>query len=44
VADPKYDLDMASYSIIKAIPDGPASWHWQPKAAYPALTRQFRCS
>lgn len=43
-ADPKYDLDMASYSIVKAIEDPGGSWHWEPKAAFHALSRHFRAA
>lgn len=43
--EPRYDLDMASYSIVKAIrdrPDDPASgWHWEPKKSFHALARQY---
>lgn len=47
--NPKKDLDMASYSITKAIknrPDDPrSSWHWEPKEAFYALARQYgRCA
>jgi hypothetical protein len=43
--DPKYDLDLASYSIVKAIwktPDKPGAWHWEPKEAFHALARHFK--
>ncbi|WP_328871267.1 abortive phage infection protein [Streptomyces sp. NBC_00287] len=44
---PRHDLDLASYSITKAIkdrPDDPRSdWHWEPKEAYHALARRYRC-
>lgn len=43
--EPRYDLDMASYSIVKAIrdrPDDPASgWRWEPKESFHALARQY---
>ncbi|WP_327685799.1 abortive phage infection protein [Streptomyces sp. NBC_00467] len=43
--EPRYDLDMASYSIVKAIRDraeDPASgWHWEPKESFHALARQY---
>ncbi|MFI7104200.1 abortive phage infection protein [Streptomyces sp. NPDC050161] len=43
--EPRYDLDMASYSIVKTIkdrPDDPASdWHWEPKQAFHALARAY---
>ncbi|MFH0518297.1 abortive phage infection protein [Streptomyces sp. M41] len=42
---PRHDLDLASYSITKAIkdhPDDPASdWHWEPKEAFHAVARQY---
>jgi hypothetical protein len=44
--DPRHDLDMASYGIVKPIkdrPDDPASgWHWEPKESFRALARQYR--
>ncbi|MFI6490562.1 abortive phage infection protein [Streptomyces sp. NPDC050564] len=43
--DPRHDLDMASYSIVKAIRDRPgdpaAGWHWEPKESFHALARQY---
>jgi hypothetical protein len=43
--NPRYDLDMASFSITKAVkdrPDDPASdWHWEPKEAFHALARRY---
>ncbi|MET9829356.1 abortive phage infection protein [Streptomyces sp. NPDC006385] len=43
--NPRYDLDLASYGITKAIkdrPDDPASdWHWEPKEAFHALARRY---
>ncbi len=45
-ADARHDLDLASYSIVKAIwatPDEPtARWHWEPKEAFHALARHYR--
>ncbi|MBB5939689.1 abortive phage infection protein [Streptomyces zagrosensis] len=45
VADPLYDLDMASYSIVKTIrkrPDDKESdWHWETKESFHALARHF---
>ncbi|KMS68206.1 abortive phage infection protein [Streptomyces viridochromogenes] len=42
---PRYDLDLASYGITKAIkdrPDDPASgWHWEPKEAFHAVARRY---
>jgi hypothetical protein len=44
--EPRYDLDMASYSIVKTVkdrPDDPASgWHWEPKQSFHALARAYR--
>ncbi|MFD6926202.1 abortive phage infection protein [Streptomyces sp. NPDC059944] len=43
--DPRHDLDMASYSIVKTIekrPGDPAAGvHWEPKEAFHALSRQY---
>ncbi len=43
--NPRYDLDLASYGITKAIkdrPDDPSSdWHWEPKEAYHAVARHY---
>ncbi|RYJ30621.1 hypothetical protein CU044_0964 [Streptomyces sp. L-9-10] len=43
--EPRYDLDMASYSVVKTIrerPDDPASaWRWEPKQAFHALARHY---
>jgi hypothetical protein len=43
---PKYDLDMASYSIVKTrweSFDKPGQhWHWQPKQAFNTLARHYR--
>ncbi|MFC4018218.1 hypothetical protein ACFOW4_09675 [Micromonospora sp. GCM10011542] len=38
--DPRYDLDMAGYGIVKAIPteDG---YRWEPKAAYHEVARWY---
>lgn len=42
---PRLDLDMASYSLVKAVkdhPDDPASdWHWEPKESFHALARRY---
>jgi hypothetical protein len=44
--EPRYDLDMASYSIVKTIkdrPDHPSSgWHWEPKQSFHALAHAYR--
>ncbi|MEV8431781.1 abortive phage infection protein [Streptomyces chartreusis] len=43
--NPRYDLDLASYAITKPIrnhPNDPNSkWHWEPKAAYRALSHRY---
>ncbi|EFL32001.1 abortive infection protein [Streptomyces viridochromogenes DSM 40736] len=43
--EPRLDLDMAAYSLTKAIkdrPDDPASgWHWEPKEAFHAVARRY---
>ncbi|MFE6662944.1 abortive phage infection protein [Streptomyces sp. NPDC057697] len=42
---PRYDLDMASYAVVKPIKDrfdDPASdWHWEPKQSFHALARCY---
>ncbi|MEU6350572.1 abortive phage infection protein [Streptomyces sp. NPDC047072] len=44
--DPLHDLDMASYSITKAVknrPNDPSStWHWEPKEAFRAVAGRYR--
>ncbi|MFF0450352.1 abortive phage infection protein [Streptomyces sp. NPDC004609] len=44
-AEPRYDLDMASYSLVKVIKDDPgdpsSDWHWEPKEAFHALARRY---
>jgi hypothetical protein len=35
--DPRYDLDLASYALVKTSPDG----SWQPKAAFHAVASYF---
>lgn len=43
--EPRYDIDMASYGIVKPIrqrPGDPASdWHWEPKEAFHTLARAY---
>jgi hypothetical protein len=43
--EPRSDLDMASYAIVKPIwatRDRPTPrWHWEPKEAFRALAREF---
>ncbi|WP_367318417.1 abortive phage infection protein [Streptomyces sp. HUAS ZL42] len=43
--DPRHDLDMASYALVKPIEhrSGPChDWHWEPKAAFHALAGAYR--
>ncbi len=44
-ANPRYDLDMASYGLVKPIwkrTDEPtANWHWEPKEAFHAMARHY---
>jgi len=35
--DPRYDLDLASYALVKSYPDGT----WQPKAAYHSVASYY---
>lgn len=43
--NPRYDLDLASYSITKTIKDRPndpsSDWRWEPKEAYRTLSRRY---
>ncbi|MEU9014359.1 hypothetical protein AB0D12_32250 [Streptomyces sp. NPDC048479] len=43
--EPRCDLDMASYSIVKTVketPGDPASdWSWEPKDSFHALARHY---
>jgi hypothetical protein len=44
--DPRYDLDMDSMSLVKALPDGRhgstyPDMPWEPKAAFAAVARHF---
>ena len=43
--EPRLDLDMASYSLVKAIRDRPADpdspWHWEPKESFRALAAEY---
>ena len=43
--DPRYDLDMACYSVVKVHPAGsPRSYesgYWEPKLAFEAIARRF---
>jgi hypothetical protein len=42
-ADPRRDLDMASYGVVKVLPEGPGAGYqglgWEPKLAFAALAR-----
>ncbi|WP_419999056.1 abortive phage infection protein [Streptomyces boninensis] len=44
--DPRRDLDMATYALVKTVRDTPADpnspWHWEPKEAYRALAERYR--
>jgi hypothetical protein len=44
-ADPRYDMDLASYSIVRTVwaddTDPANGWRWEPKPAFHALARQF---
>ncbi|GAA4709268.1 hypothetical protein [Phytohabitans rumicis] len=46
--EPRYDLDMASYALVKPIkqrPGDPTSdWHWEPKQAFHTLARAYRAA
>ncbi|RSN71310.1 abortive phage infection protein [Actinomadura sp. WAC 06369] len=40
----RFDLDLASYSLVKPIwesPERPGNWHWEPKEAFHAMARRF---
>ncbi|WP_420824780.1 abortive phage infection protein [Streptomyces coryli] len=43
--EPRHDLDMASYALVKTIRDTPedpsSDWHWEPKQAFHALARRY---
>ncbi|MDQ0931027.1 abortive phage infection protein [Streptomyces turgidiscabies] len=44
---PRYDIDMASYGIAKAVKKRPGDlsspWHWEPKKAFHAVARRYAC-
>jgi hypothetical protein len=40
-SDPAYDLDMASYGVVKLLEDGPTSMRWEPKAVFNALAAAY---
>ncbi|MGI5198163.1 abortive phage infection protein [Streptomyces sp. CA-288835] len=43
--NPRYDLDMASYAIVKPLKDNPddptSDWHWEPKQSFHAVARHY---
>ncbi|WP_055414010.1 MULTISPECIES: hypothetical protein [Streptomyces] len=43
--NPRYDLDLASYGIVKPIwktfDDPTPNWHWEPKEAFHALAQHY---
>jgi hypothetical protein len=42
--DPRYDLDLASYGVVKPIwgaRDLPSHWRWKSKAAFRALAERY---
>jgi hypothetical protein len=42
--DPRYDLDMASFGVVKASPDGRGGYRWEPKAAFHEIARIHRAT
>ncbi|MCS0603632.1 abortive phage infection protein [Streptomyces sp. LP11] len=38
--DPRHDLDMASYALVKPLQDR-GGWHWEPKEAFHALAERY---
>jgi hypothetical protein len=44
-SEPRYDLDMASYAIVKPLKDRPGDptspWHWAPKESFRTLARAY---
>ncbi|GAA2445315.1 hypothetical protein GCM10010191_72750 [Actinomadura vinacea] len=47
-AEPRLDLDMAGYGLVKPIRERPSDpdseWHWEPKESFHAVARRFRRS
>ncbi|WP_438492459.1 abortive phage infection protein [Streptomyces asiaticus] len=43
--EPRLDLDMAAYSLVKVVRDRPAEpdspWHWEPKESFRALAGEY---
>jgi len=42
--DPRHDLDMAGYGIVKVLPGAADSFSWEPKAALAEIARISPCS
>ena len=43
-SDPRYDMDIASYGLVKPIweqPYDPGNWHWERKQAFYTVADQF---
>jgi hypothetical protein len=40
--EPRYDLDLASYGIVKPVMGHPSGRRWEPKEAFHALARAYR--
>jgi hypothetical protein len=40
-ADPRHDLDMAGYGLVKVTPDGDSGYRWEPKAAFHEIARRY---
>ena len=39
--DPRHDLDMAGYGIVKVLPGAADSFSWEPKAAFAEIARIY---
>jgi hypothetical protein len=39
--NPRHDLDMVSYNLVRVIRDSPDTWHWEPKKGFHAVARHF---
>lgn len=42
--DPRHDLDMTGYGIVKVLPGAADSFSWEPKAALAEIARISPCS
>ncbi|MGW5862375.1 abortive phage infection protein [Streptomyces sp. NPDC055239] len=43
-SETRYDLDMASYSLVKPVQDGEGPsgrWHWEPKESFHAVAQHY---